>query len=385
MNALSAVCDWVGRGGVEDDWIVDDSGLLSVPSISGQKSGYIGNISDLIAQQLVEGTHYGKGAMKKTGTVDEWLEVISQAVYDLSANQIGHIADLWRSRIGFFMTDYDRSAYNEGGFIIRLVERLMRRVQRRWYSDLYGDMLSAPPSVNFPLTTVNEASKFTYRRPKLPASLLPPPVPTVLPFHTFTYPVTARETRLISHRTGLRISHLALNQPWLPSHVYPPPPPPADGKINIGYVSSDFGNHPLSHLMQSVFGFHDLTRFNIFCYATSPSDSSSYRIKIETESQHFIDVSLYSAQQLVEKIVADGIHILINMSGYTKGAKSEIFAARPAPIQMSYMGFAGTLSAGWCDYFIVGKIQLSFLSLVSNANRYFFFRSCCLSSDSSFR
>ena len=58
-----------------------------------------------------------------------------------------------------------------------------------------------------------------------------------------------------------------------------------NGKINLGYVSSDLGNHPLSHLMQSVFGFHNLERFNVFCYATSPSDKSSYRLKIEAEAQ----------------------------------------------------------------------------------------------------
>ena len=128
-----------------------------------------------------------------------------------------------------------------------------------------------------------------------------------------------------------------------------------NGKINLGYVSSDLGNHPLSHLMQSVFGFHNLERFNVFCYATSPSDKSSYRLKIEAEAQHFVDVSSASTEQIVNRIIEDEIHILINLSGYTKGARNEVFAARPAPVQMSYMGFAGTLSAGWCDYFIVGE------------------------------
>lgn len=181
---------------------------------------------------------------------------------------------------------------------------------------------------------------------------------TVLPFHCFTLSVTPRETRLISHRTGLRISHSTLNQPWLAPMVYPPPRPPLGGKINVGYVSSDLGNHPLSHLMQSIFGMHDPAHFNVFCYATSPSDRSSYRLKIEAEAQHFLDVSTASTQQIVDQIPQDEIHVLINLSGYTKGARNEVFAARPAPVQMSYMGFAGTLSAGWCDYFIVGESTL---------------------------
>lgn len=111
--------------------------------------------------------------------------------------------------------------------------------------------------------------------------------------------------------------------------------------------------------MQSVFGFHDSSKYNVFVYATSPSDKSPYRLKIEAEAQHFVDVSAASTQQIVDRVVHDEIHILINLSGYTKGARNEVFAARPAPVQMSYMGFAGTLSAGWCDYFIVGKSSLA--------------------------
>lgn len=363
MNALGGICDWQGRGGVGDGVVVDNDGRLTVPIGTGlippqvQRSGYMGKISELIAKQLQDGATYGVGSITSVGSMEAWLEIISQAIYGLSADQIGDAADTWRLRLEPFMTGHDHlePSVNEGGFLIRLVERLMRRIQRRWYILVYGETSQVSTVEIPPRIVVTAGDETQYRRPLLPASLSTPPVPTVLPFHTFTYPVTPRETRLISHRTGLRISHNTLNQPWLPAHVYPPPPPPHNGKISIGYVSSDFGNHPLSHLMQSVFGFHDLSRFNVFCYATSLSDGSSYRLKIESESQNFVDASQMSTQQLIDQIISNGIHILVNMSGYTKGARNEVFAARPAPIQMSYMGFAGTLAAGWCDYFIVGK------------------------------
>ncbi|KAM3426901.1 hypothetical protein NHJ13734_009208 [Beauveria thailandica] len=127
------------------------------------------------------------------------------------------------------------------------------------------------------------------------------------------------------------------------------PPGPC---LNVGYVSSDFNNHPLAHLMQSVFGFHDLGRVRAFCYATTPSDKSSYRAQIEKEAPVFRDVSSWTPERLIKQISYDGIHILVNLNGYTRGARNEIFAARPAPIQMSFMGFAGTLGAEWCDYIL---------------------------------
>lgn len=104
--------------------------------------------------------------------------------------------------------------------------------------------------------------------------------------------------------------------------------------------------------MQSVFGFHDPERVQAFCYATTPSDKSSYREQIEKEAPVFRDVSSWPPERLVKQISDDGIHILVNLNGYTRGARNEIFAARPAPIQMSFMGFAGTLGAEWCDYIL---------------------------------
>lgn len=107
--------------------------------------------------------------------------------------------------------------------------------------------------------------------------------------------------------------------------------------------------------MQSVFGFHDVSRAKAFCYATTASDNSVHRQQIEREAPVFRDASSWSTDRLVHKIVEDGIHILVNLNGYTRGARNEVFAARPAPIQMSFMGFAGTLGAEWCDYLLADE------------------------------
>jgi len=110
--------------------------------------------------------------------------------------------------------------------------------------------------------------------------------------------------------------------------------------------------------MQSVFGLHNPSRVKAFCYATTTSDNSAHRQQIEREAPVFHDASSWSIDRLVKQIVHDGIHILINLNGYTRGARNEVFAARPAPVQMSFMGFAGTLGAEWCDYLLADETAI---------------------------
>ena len=215
---------------------------------------------------------------------------------------------------------------------------------------------------------------------------VPKGVPTVLPFHTFTYSsLTAQQVREISHRNADRVLWNVIASDWFPGfpksildkyslrsnnvlsttitstasatvngnghypYPYPIPPLPAP-HIRIGYLSSDFNNHPLAHLMQSVFGLHDRRRFQVYCYSLSPSDQSQYRHTIERGADYFIDMNNWSIKDIVERIaLVDKIHVLVNLNGYTKGGKNEIFAARPCPIQIATMGFAGTMGAGNID------------------------------------
>ena len=88
--------------------------------------------------------------------------------------------------------------------------------------------------------------------------------------------------------------------------------------------------------MQSVPGMHNRARVEIFCYSLSPDDGTTFRKKVGEEAEHFIDLSATQCNgKAADRIYQDGIHILVNMNGYTKGARNEIFALRPAPIQVT--------------------------------------------------
>jgi tetratricopeptide (TPR) repeat protein len=335
-NALNSVCGWNGRGGIADGqgardrWHVDENGMLLDARIPGaSSSGWIHKVVKLVEKQLADGEGWGRG------TIDERFVKEVCRPLALTNGTAEEIKEKQESLVSV-VTGWRGHSW-EGARVVRLVERAIRRTTWQWYQDRY--------------VTGKERSPESYRRPHLPMALTVPAAPTVLPFHTFTCPMSAEQIRMISQRNGLRISCSTLRAPWLPASVFQPPAPPRP-YLKVGYVSSDFNNHPLAHLMQSVFGMHDTNKVKAYCYATTASDGSEHRKQIEKESPVFYDANNWSAERLVNQIIKDGIHILINLNGYTRGARNEVFAARAAPIQMSFMGFAGTLGAEWCDYLL---------------------------------
>ncbi|XP_075229585.1 O-linked N-acetylglucosamine (GlcNAc) transferase sxc isoform X2 [Lycorma delicatula] len=180
-------------------------------------------------------------------------------------------------------------------------------------------------------------------------------LPSVHPHHSMLYPLSHEFRKAIAARHA----NLCLEK----IHVLHKPPYkyPKDvvgaARLRVGYVSSDFGNHPTSHLMQSIPGLHNRISVEIFCYALSPDDGTTFRAKIAREAEHFIDLSQIPCNgKAADRINSDGIHILVNMNGYTKGARNEIFALRPAPIQVMWLGYPGTSGASFMDYLITDVV-----------------------------
>jgi len=125
-----------------------------------------------------------------------------------------------------------------------------------------------------------------------------------------------------------------------------------EGRLRIGYVSADFHNHATSHLMLGLFGAHAREEFEIFTYSLGKDDDSFYRKRIVSDREHFCELVGESAAECAKRIHADGIDILVDLKGYTRDARFEIFALRPAPIQVSYLGYPGTMGADFIDYII---------------------------------
>ena len=127
-------------------------------------------------------------------------------------------------------------------------------------------------------------------------------------------------------------------------------------KIIIGYISDRFRNTATAHLMLSLFGLHNRDEFSVCCYSYGKDDGSSYRARIEQDCDKFVDISSLSYDAAARCIYEDQVDILVDLKGHTKGSRLAILALHPAPIQVSYLGFAGSTGADFIDYIITDKI-----------------------------
>ncbi|MDZ4849407.1 MAG: tetratricopeptide repeat protein [Pirellulaceae bacterium] len=126
-------------------------------------------------------------------------------------------------------------------------------------------------------------------------------------------------------------------------------------KIRIGYLSGDYRTHPVGYLVADLFESHDRTHFDIYGYSFGLNDGSEIRQRIEKSFDVFRDIRTHSFQAAAEKIENDEIDILVDLQGYTQNCRTEILTFRPAPIQVNYLGYAGTMGADFIDYNLVDE------------------------------
>lgn len=136
----------------------------------------------------------------------------------------------------------------------------------------------------------------------------------------------------------------------VPPPIIGPDHPYSHERIRIGYLSSNFGRHAVSILTAELFELHDKSKFEVFGFSTSPSDGSTLRQRVESAMEHFINVDTMSDRDTADTIRQAEIDILIDLQGLTLGVRPAILAHRPAPIQVTYLGFPGSTGSSWIDY-----------------------------------
>ena len=130
---------------------------------------------------------------------------------------------------------------------------------------------------------------------------------------------------------------------------------PENRTITLGYISNNFKNHPTAHLIEGLFNLHDRAKFSVHCYSYGKNDGSAYRQKIESDCDRFMDIQNDSHVDAAKKIMYDRVDILIDLVGYMKNNRMAISALRPAPVQVRWLGMAGTCGADFYDYIITDK------------------------------
>jgi protein O-GlcNAc transferase len=207
------------------------------------------------------------------------------------------------------------------------------------------------------------------------ASLAQPESPPVNPHNLLALPYTPAELH-------------AATRKWATHHFggiaagAPPSPSLVDGRLRIAYIGPDFRTHPLVNLLTEVIERHDRKRFEVFAYSFGPDDGSPARARFATAFDQFVDVRAESFEDTARRIANDRIAFLFDTSGYMIHARSEIFALRPAPIQVNCIGFPGTLGADCYDYVLTDRFVTPPEQQANFVERFLYLPDCYLPGDS---
>ncbi len=135
-------------------------------------------------------------------------------------------------------------------------------------------------------------------------------------------------------------------------------PAAAPERIRIGYVAAEFRAHPVAWLTEGLYARHDRTRFEVYAYALTGSDGDPVRDRIAAGVDVFRDVAALTTAAIAAQIRADRIDVLVDLAGYLSDTRPELFAFRPAPVAVAYVGYPGTSGGPYIDYMIVDRVAV---------------------------
>jgi protein O-GlcNAc transferase len=147
-------------------------------------------------------------------------------------------------------------------------------------------------------------------------------------------------------KNGLKIS------PMSHGEVY------SHDRIRIAYLSADFYEHPIGQLTAGLFEQHDRSQFEVTAISFGPDQNSAIRQRLRSSFDRFVDVADKSDQQIADCIRGLEIDIAVDLMGFTMGNRCNVLARRPAPIQVNYLGYPGTMGAHYIDYIVADPIVI---------------------------
>ena len=126
-------------------------------------------------------------------------------------------------------------------------------------------------------------------------------------------------------------------------------------RIQVGYFSADFRDHPVSHLSAELYGLHDRKKFEIHAFSFGPDTQDKFNLRIKEGVDHYHDVQSLSDKDVVLLSRSLKIDIAVDLGGFTKNSRTGIFAMRAAPVQVNYLGYSGTMASDYMDYIIADQ------------------------------
>src|SRR5258705_12533770 len=123
-------------------------------------------------------------------------------------------------------------------------------------------------------------------------------------------------------------------------------------RLRVGYVSSDLRDHAIGYLMSELFERHRKSDIEVFAYYCGPPSTSALTARIKAAVEHWTDIRNLSDDEAARRIATDGIDILVDVNGHTRDARTGIFARRPAPVQVNWLGYPGTMATPYHHYII---------------------------------
>jgi protein O-GlcNAc transferase len=125
--------------------------------------------------------------------------------------------------------------------------------------------------------------------------------------------------------------------------------------IRIGYFSADFRTHPIAQLIAGLFEHHDKSRFEISAFSYGPDDTSVLRDRIRSAVENFIDVRAMTDEEIAQFVRHREIDVLVDLTGLWQYNRFGVLSRRVAPVQVNFLGYAGTTGADWMDYIIADR------------------------------